>query len=181
MVPATAVIHLPYLKYIPLRRGECVPGSFGATGDVHRVEPLTAADKAFRVVLVVVHIHKPNHPLDCFGPHGILMALPGGGNQVEGFRINFIAYALEQPVSGGYTADTILPSGLVVGEPQSGAAGCLHKGGGRLFAGKHQRADFCAGIDLCCKPCLLGEQQGFIFHAQARVDLAKNRQVDGIP
>ena len=131
-------------------------------------------DKLFFAEFAVIQFHEVHHAAQ----DRCTDALPCGNDQPQGFTVDFLAHLVVQLESGAHTADAVVAQlQAVIVERQTNPVGGCEKRFGRSIAAH----DLCAELDARRQRCriavLFSEEQGFLLHRQASVDLAENRQV----
>lgn len=135
-------------------------------------------DEPFFAELAVIQFHEVHHAPQDRCTERIGLALPCGNDQPQRFAVDLLTHLVVQLERGAHTADAVVAQlQAVIVERQTNPVGGCEKRFGRSIAAH----DLGAQLDARCQgrgvAVLFSEEQGFLLHRQAGVDLAENRQI----
>ena len=106
---------------------------------------MQSPDQPVRVKLIMVQLHKMQHPIQHTSPEGIRLALPSGYDILHGFAVKEFAHLLVQPECCAYASDAVIAAPLTIVDHKSDPLVGLHKGCGDGIAAYN----FCTELDAC--------------------------------
>ena len=158
-------------------------GQFGrivhaAAINLHGVNAAQSTDQPFLAELTVIQFHKVHHAPQDRCPERIRFALPCSHDQPQGLAVDFLAHLVVQLECGAHAADAVVAQlqAVVVEVQTHPIGGCEKCNGGRILS-HDLGTELDARRQRCGVTVLLCEEQSFLLHRQAGVDLAQNRQI----
>lgn len=106
---------------------------------------MQSPDQPVRVKLIMVQLHKMQHPIQHTSPERIRLALPSGYDILHGFAVKEFAHLLVQPECCAYASDAVIAAPLAIVDHKSDSLVGIHKGCGDGIAAYN----FCTELDAC--------------------------------